>query len=85
MLSGKGVVDEKTLLVIVLRVSFCESGKSISEVQGLNAPSVPLKLLYLVIMEVLVVDGIVVAEDRSSVIIDLGLVAMVCIVTAGGK
>ena len=50
LLSGEGVVDEKILLVMVHRVS---------EVHGLDAPAVPLELLYHVIMEVLVVDGIV--------------------------
>ena len=67
LLSGKGVVDEKILLVVVHRVS---------EVHGLDAPAVPLKLLYHVIMEVLVVDGIVGAEGRCIVVIDHGLVAM---------
>ena len=55
LLSGKGVVDEKILLVVVHRVS---------EVHGLDTPAVPLELLYHVIMEVLVVDSIVGAEAR---------------------
>lgn len=73
MLSGKGVVDEKILLVVVHRVS---------EVHGLDAPAVPIELLYHVIMEVLVVDGVVRAEGRCIVIIDHGLVAMGGIVAA---
>lgn len=73
MLSGKGVVDEKILLVVVHRVS---------EVHGLDAPAVPLELLYHVIMEVLVVDGIVGAEGRSIVIIDHGLVAVRGVIAA---
>lgn len=82
MLSGEGVVDEKILLVVVHRVSFYESGKPLTEVHGLDAPAVPLELLYHVIVEVLVVDGIVGAEGRSIVIIDHGLVAMGGIITA---
>ena len=73
MLPGEGVVDEKILLVVVHRVS---------EVHGLDAPAVPLELLYHVIMEVLVVDGIVRAERRCIVIVDNGLVAVLRIVAA---
>lgn len=50
LLSGKGVLEEKILLVVVHRVS---------EVHRLNTTAVPLELPYHVIMEVLVVDGIV--------------------------
>ena len=50
LLSGKGVIDEKILLVMVHRVS---------EVHGLDAPAVPLELLNHIIMEILLVDGIV--------------------------
>lgn len=72
MLPGKCVVDEKILLVVEHRVS---------EINGLNAPAVPLELFYQIIMEVLVVDGIVGAESRYIVIryiviIDHGLVAV---------
>lgn len=42
----------------------------------------PLKLLYHVIVEVLVVDGIVGAESRSIVIIDHGLVAVRGVISA---
>lgn len=73
MLSGKGVVDEKILLVVVHRVS---------EVHGLDALAVPLELLNHVIMEVLVVDGIVGTEGRSIVIIDHCLVAMGGVIAA---
>lgn len=73
LLSCKGVVDEKILLVVVHRVS---------EVHGLDAPAVPLKLLYHVIVEVLVVDGIVGTESRCIVIIDHCLVAVCGIITA---
>ena len=67
MLSGKGVVNEKVLLVVVHRVS---------KVHGLDAPAVSLELFYHIIMEVLVVDGIVGAEGRCIVIIDHGLVSV---------
>ena len=70
MLSGEGVVDEKILLVVVHRVSFCESGKPISEIHRLDAPAAPLELLYHVIMKILVVDGIVLAKGGCIVIID---------------
>ena len=73
LLSGKGVVDEKILLVVVHRVS---------EVHGLDAPAVPLELLYHVIVEVLVVDGIVGAEGRCIVIIGHGLVAVRGVIAA---
>ena len=73
MLPGEGVVDEKILLVVVHRVS---------EVHGLDAPAVPLELLYHVIVEVLVVDGIVGAESRCIVIIDHGLVAVGGVIAA---
>ena len=73
MLSGKGVVDEKILLVVVHRVS---------EVHGLDAPAVPFELLNHVIVEVLVVDGVVRAEGGCIVIIDYGLVAVRDIIAA---
>ena len=50
LLSGLRIIDEKVLLVVVHRVS---------EVHGLDAPAVPLELLYHIIVKVLVVDGIV--------------------------
>ena len=73
MLSGKGIVDEKVLLVVVHRVS---------EVHGLDAPAVSLELLNHVIVEVLVVDGIVGAEGRSIVIVDHCLVAVRGVIAA---
>ena len=73
MLSGKGVVDEKILLVVVHRVS---------EVHGLDVPAVPLELLNHIIVEVLVIDGIVGAEGRCIVIIDHGLVAVRGVIAA---
>ena len=73
MLSGKRIIDEKVLLIVVHRVS---------EVHGLDAPAMPFKLPYHVIVEVLVVDGVVRAEGCCIVIIDHGLVSMLRIVTA---
>ena len=73
LISGKRILDEKVLLIVVHRVS---------EVHGLDAPAMPFKLPYHVIVEVLVVDSIVRAECGSIVIIDHGLVAMLRIVTA---
>ena len=66
-------MDEKVLLMVVHRVT---------EVHGLDAPTVPFKLLDHVIVEVLVVDRIVRAEGGCIVIIDHGLVAMLRIVAA---
>lgn len=54
----------------------------VAEIHGLDAPAVPLELLYHVIMEVLVVDGTVGAEGRCIVIIDHGLVAVRDIIAA---
>lgn len=50
LLSGKGVVDEKILLVVSHRVS---------DVHGLAAPALPLELMDYNPTEILLVDGIV--------------------------
>lgn len=54
----------------------------VAEVHGLHAPALTLELMDYYPTEILLVDGIVRAEGGSIVIIDLGLVAVRCVIAA---
>ena len=73
LLPGKALVDEKVFLIVSHRVA---------EVHVNDLPSVALELMDYHPMEVLVVHGIVRAEDSGIVVVDDRLVRMRSIVSA---
>ena len=73
LLPGEALVDEEVLLIMPHRVA---------EVHVLDAPAVPLELVYDHPPEVLVVDGIVSAEGSAVVVEHDRLVAVLGIVCA---